>query len=168
MIDVAAIFDEVWIPKNSNTPMVCGELINRYSKHPGKVLVYGDASGGNRTTAQTDGNDYDLIQQYLAPVFGPRLQLRIAKKNPLVRSRLNATNNRVMNADKLARLLVDPAKCPHTVEDFEGVRLVEGTTDKLDKDTDSNLTHLTDGIGYYLFEEFPVFKSGRPMATHYF
>lgn len=157
--NITAIIDEVWIKENSNTPWVCQELIAKYQHHKGRVHIYGDATGGNRTTSQTDGNDYDLIQQYLCPVFGDRLEMFIAAKNPGVRSRINAVTARTLNADRIARLLVDPAKCPHTVEDFEGVRLVEGTTDKLDKETDKKLTHLTDGIGYYIFEKFPVFEA---------
>lgn len=165
---ITAIIDEVWIPKNSNTPLVCKAIINKWSHHKGKVLCYGDAAGGNRSTSQTDGNDWDLIQQYLCPVFGDRLELNVAKANPLVKSRINATNNRIMNADRIARLLVDPAKCPHIVEDFEGVQLVEGTTDQLDKKTDKNLTHLTDGIGYYIFEKFPVFESSSQYSTSFY
>lgn len=165
---ITAFIGEVWIPKNSNTPLVCRQLINHWSHHKGLVYCYGDPAGGNRSTAQTEGNDWDLIQQYLCPVFGDRLEVRVAKAHPLVRSRLNAVNNRVMNADRTVRLLVDPSNCPHLVEDFEGVRLVEGTTDQLDKKTDKTLTHLTDGVGYYIHHDFPVFEPGQQVSSSFY
>ena len=52
--------------------------------------------------------------------------------------------------------MVDPVKAPHTVEDFEGVRVVEGSTGELDKKTNPALTHLSDGIGYRVHMDWPV------------
>lgn len=166
--NVTAIIDEVWIPRNSNTPAVCKELGSRWQHHKGKIICYGDASGGSRGTSQTEGNDWDLIQQYLCPIFGDRLEVRVDRSNPFVRTRLNAVNTRIMSADRIARLLVDPVKCPKTIDDFEGVRLLDGTTDQLDKKTDPSLTHLTDGIGYYIALEHGVYEPEGLVQSGYY
>ena len=42
------------------------------------------------------------------------------------------------------------------VKDFEGVKLLEGGSGEIDKKADPMLTHLTDGIGYYIAKEFPI------------
>ena len=165
---VTAIIDEVWIANNSNTPLVCKQLGMKYQGHKGIVMCYGDASGGNRSTTQTEGNDWDLIQQYLCPIFGDRLELDVPKSNPAVRARLNAVNTRILNADRIVRLLVDPVKCPHTVDDFEGVRLTDRKGELLDKSSDPSLTHLTDGIGYYIDQEFGVYEPDGLVRSGYY
>jgi hypothetical protein len=58
------------------------------------------------------------------------------------------------------RLMVDPVKAPNVVKDFEGVRLLKGGSGEIDKKADPALTHLTDGIGYYVEAEFPIAKGG--------
>jgi hypothetical protein len=53
-------------------------------------------------------------------------------------------------------MMVDGAAAPMTVKDFEGVRLLEGGSGELDKKHDKKLTHLTDGVGYYISKKFPL------------
>lgn len=54
--------------------------------------------------------------------------------------------------------MVDPMRAPHLVDDFEGVRLVEGGSGEIAKSGPRNagLTHVSDGCGYYIAKEFPV------------
>jgi hypothetical protein len=61
-------------------------------------------------------------------------------------------------ATGLVRLVVDPAKAPNVVKDFEGVTLLAGGSGEIDKKGSEakGLTHLTDAIGYYVAEQFPV------------
>lgn len=56
--------------------------------------------------------------------------------------------------------MIDPNTAPMTVKDFEGVRLLAGGSGELDKKADPKLTHLTDGVGYYIAEEWPILKKG--------
>lgn len=153
-----AIVGEVHIPKNSNTPAVCRRLVADWGKHPGDVLLYGDPAGGARHTSQTEGTDWDLARAVLRPAFGGRLKERVAKKAPYVRDRLNAVNSRLKSTAGLVRLVVDPAKAPNVVKDFEGVTLLAGASGEIDKKGSEakGLTHLTDAIGYYVAEQFPV------------
>ena len=157
---ITASVGEVWIPKNSNTPLVCKKLIHDWgpegADHQGDIYVYGDATGGARGTAKVKGSDWDLVRAYLKPVFGHRLKMRVKKSNPAERSRVNAVNSRLRTADGLIHFLVDPTNCPNTILDFEGVVVIEGGSGELDKDDDPDRTHMTDGIGYYVFARHPI------------
>jgi hypothetical protein len=155
----SGVIGEVWIARNSNTPAVCRKLIADWGAHRGRVICYGDASGGARGSAQVDGSDWELIQRELRPVFGERLSLCVKSTNPAERSRVNAVNSRLKNTLGEIRLMVDPFKARHVVEDFEGVALLEGGSGELDKKP-GPLTHLSDAIGYYAEYEFPVHDQG--------
>ena len=52
--------------------------------------------------------------------------------------------------------MVDPGKAPHVVDDLEGVRTLEGGSGEIDKKKDSELTHISDGLGYYIEKQFPI------------
>lgn len=152
---MTAWFDEVYIPRNSNTIMVCNKIGQLYGKkHIGPVKVYGDASGGSRGSAKVLGSDWELVKSTLAKHFGQqRVTYRVPHKNPGERERVNAVNSRLQSTDGSVRMMIDPVSCPKTVLDFEGVRLVEGGSGEIDKKYDLALTHITDAIGYYVNKE---------------
>lgn len=151
------VIGEVHIPVNSNTPAVCRALIDRYGQHNGRVFVYGDATGGARGTAQTEGSDWDLIKNALYGHYGPeRVIFRVPESNPTERARINAVNSRLLTGDGGIHLMVDPVAAPNLVVDFEGVRLLEGGSGEIDKKRDPKLTHLSDAIGYYIAREYPI------------
>jgi len=153
---VTVVMDEVHIKRNSNTPMVCRKILENWSKHPGIVICYGDSTGGSQGTAKVKGNDWDLIKQSLIPYFGDRLYFKVPKHNPKERQRVNAVNSRLKSYSGLVRMVIDGKKCPNIVKDFQGVRVIEGSAGEIDKKRDPMLSHLTDGIGYYIHKEFPV------------
>jgi len=153
-----AVIGEVYIPRASNTPAVCARLIKDWGHHLNRVVCYGDPSGGSRSSSQTTGTDWDQIQLLLRRHFGDRLLFKVDRGQPTQRARVNATNNRIQNAKKTVRLLVDPKKAPNTVRDFEGTLLLEGGSGEIAKRMTPDLTHLTDAISYYLLKEFPIFK----------
>jgi hypothetical protein len=152
------VIGEVHIPRNSNTPAVCRKIIADWGKHAGPVRCYGDATGGARGTAKVDGSDWDLIKAELRPVFRDQLSFRVKRANPPERSRVNAMNSRLLAGDGVIRLMVDPAKAPNVVKDLEGVRLLEGGSGEIDKAATPSLTHISDGLGYYVEREFPTAK----------
>lgn len=155
-----AIIGEVYIPKNSNTPAVCSKLIADWGEHRGRIFVYGDATGGARKTSATEGSDWDLVRNAFYAHFGPQqVYFRVPDSNPSERARVNAVNSRLRSADGAVRLMVDPVHAPHVVKDFEGVRILDGGSGEIDKKHNPILTHLTDGVGYYVAKEFPVRKS---------
>ena len=147
---------EVYIPRNSNTPAVCRKIEQDWGGHLGYVQCYGDATGGARRTSGEFGNDWQLIEKSLRPVFGTRLTFHVKSYNPSERSRVNAVNSRLYTADETVHMMVDPAKCPHLIRDFEGVLLLEGGSGEIDKRSHQELTHISDAAGYYVAEVFPV------------
>lgn len=153
---------EVYVPQNSNTPLVCRRLLTDWKDHRGPVHCYGDATGGARGTAKVEGSDWDLIKKILRngddglPGFGSRVVYRVPEANPAERARVNAVNSRLKATDGTVRMMVDPVRCPALVKDFEGVKVLEGSAGEIDKKSDPKLTHPSDAAGYYIEREFPV------------
>lgn len=158
--DSTAVIGEVWISEHSNTPMVCDRLIGDWGYHKGRVLCYGDASGGAKTTVAVAGSDWDIIKRKLKAHFGDRLSMRNRKANPRERARVNAVNSRISTTDGRRRLFVDPIEAPHVVADFERVETAPGGQGEIQKDHGGPLTHVTDALGYYIHDRFPV-NEGR-------
>jgi hypothetical protein len=154
----SAVIGEVYIPRNSNTPAVCRKIIQDWGDHLGPVRCYGDATGGARGTAKVAGSDWALIKAALKPHFHDRFSIRVPRANPAERARINAVNTRLLTGDGSVHLMVDPAKAPHVVKDFEGVRNLKGGSGEIDKKATPELTHISDAIGYYIEREFPVVK----------
>jgi len=156
---ITAGIGEVFIPNDSNTPMVCRTLGENWGHHEGYVYLYGDPSGGARHTSQTEGTDWDLAYNVLSRTFGERLRLmRGRDRNPAQRARCNAVNSRLESADGVIHALFDPNACPELVKDFEEVVCKEGTNGEIDKDPAKfkYRTHLSDGLAYYMHEQYPV------------
>lgn len=143
------VIGEVHIPRNSNTPAVVNKFISLYGKHQGRIDLYGDASGGADGSAKVAGSDWAIIERMLRNEFGGRIQSKVPDANPRERIRLNAVNSLLKSASDEIRLMVDAARAPFVVKDFEGVKLLEGGSGEIDKKATPALTHLTDAIGYY-------------------
>jgi hypothetical protein len=158
---------EVWIPDNSNTPAVCNKLAEDWKDHKGRILAYGDATGGAKGTSQTEGTDWELIYGILKSKFGGRFHARVPRANPKEKARVNAVNSRLQAADGTVGLLVDQDKCPHLVEDLEGVTLLEGGSGEIDKKDKkkSDLSHISDALGYYIEKAHPVRSGPRVKVT---
>ena len=159
------VIGEVFIPRNSNTPAVVRKLLQDWGSHRGEVRCYGDATGGARGSAQTEGSDWDLIKRMLHQHFGGRVNFLVPAANPPERSRVNAVNTRLLSGDGVVRLMVDAKKAPNVVKDFDGVKLLEGGSGEIDKravkGADSKkaaptLSHISDAVGYYVVREYPI------------
>ncbi len=152
------VIGEVWVPRDSNTPKVCRAIIRGWGEHRGDVTCYGDATGGAKGSAKVQGSDWDLVKRDLRAHFGDRVEFRVARRNPPVRARLNAMNSRIRAADGTIRLVVDPEAAPHVVDDLEGVTLKPDGSGEIDKDPKKYkmLTHVSDGVGYYVARRWPV------------
>jgi hypothetical protein len=148
---------EVYIPRNSNTQIVCNKIIKDWGGHQGLVICYGDSTGGNKGTAKLKGSDWDIIKSTLYPYFGTQLFFNVPKANPLERQRINAVNSRLVAGNGDVRMLVD-GNCEYLTKDFEGTRVLEGSAGEIDKKTDPLLSHMTDAIGYYTHKEYPIAK----------
>jgi hypothetical protein len=163
---VTGVIGEVFIPRNSNTIMVCKKLITDWGEHEGDIFVYGDATGGAKGTAKLSGTDWDLVKKMLNSHYGDRkVSYNVPQANPAERDRVNSVNSRLRTMSGRVRLLVDPRKAPNVVKDFEGVRCVEGGSGEIDKKYDLRLSHLSDAIGYYVWKEYPVRKVQAGMVS---
>jgi len=152
--DKTMVVGEVHIPRNSNTPAVCRKIVQDWGQHRGRVVCYGDATGGARGTSKVSGSDWDIIWVGLKETFRNRLSLNIGKSNPPEKRRVNAVNGRICSHEGKRRLLVDPS-CVRMIEDLDGVVLLAGGSGEIDKRATPKLTHLSDALGYYLAREFP-------------
>jgi hypothetical protein len=155
------VIGEVHIPRNSTTPAVCRRLIKDWGDHEGRVLVYGDATGGAGGTASVKGSDWDLVRELLTAKFS-NIAFRVPAGNPRQRVRINAVNSRSKNAIGERRLFVDPITAKHVVDDLEGVQVLEGGAGEIDKKAAerAGLSHISDALGYYIHYEFPIIKRG--------
>jgi hypothetical protein len=160
------VIGEVHIPRHSTTPAVCRKIIQDWGQHQGHITCYGDATGGAEGSARVQGSDWTLIRAELHPVFGNRLSFKVPKVNPRERARVNAMNSRLLSAAGDVRLMVDPARAPRVVKDFEGVRLLEGGSGEIDKKIDPELSHWTDSLGYYCAQEWPVEQRKAAFASY--
>lgn len=160
------VIGEVHIPRHSTTPAVCRKIIQDWGQHQGHVVCYGDATGGAEGSSRVQGSDWTLIRAELQPVFGNRLSFKVPKANPRERARVNAMNSRLLSAAGDVRLMVDPAKAPRVVKDFEGVRLLEGGSGEIDKKIDPELSHWSDSLGYYCAQEWPVEQRKAAFASY--
>lgn len=160
------VIDEIVIP-NSNTPQACDEFVSRASRlargrGPMKVVVYGDAAGGHRSTLPSSvgaKSDWEEIRRFFSR-NGSDFQVtyKYQTSNPLVRDRVNAMNGALRNAAGETRLFIN-SRCEKLTKDFERVAWKPGTT-QIDKDSDSNLTHLTDALGYQVETELGIATPG--------
>jgi len=159
----SGIIGEVFIPRGSNTVRVCDKLIKDWGRHKGRIFCYGDQTGGARGSAKILGSDWQLIKEKLWSHFGAdQVLFRIPSKNPRERDRVNSVNSRLLNTKNEIRMMVDPSAAPKIVKDFEGTVVIEGGSGEIDKTSNPEMSHLTDGIGYYTNREYPVKKTYEP------
>jgi hypothetical protein len=151
--------------RHSTTIEACAEFLKRHGKHPAGVCVYGDAAGNSQQT--TGATDYDMIQEYFAVHSETRVDYRVPKANPSVKERVNLTNRQLKSASGKVGLAIDP-ECRELINDLEQV-CYKADTNLIDKDRDRMRTHLSDALGYVLWQECrPVPKIGeqsRPLLS---
>jgi hypothetical protein len=80
------------------------------------------------------------------------VKYRVAKSNPSVRDRVQLVNSRLRSAAGEVRLRVSP-RCKELIRDFEQVSY-KADSNQIDKDKDRRRTHLSDALGYLIWEEW--------------
>ena len=113
------------------------------------VVVYGDASGHHQMT--TGASDYEMVRDYFQAHSNLSTQYRAPRANPSVRVRINLMNAKLRSAAGQVELLVD-AKCKELIKDFEQV-MYKADSGQIDKDRDRMRTHLSDALGYLVWQE---------------
>lgn len=143
-----SVLDEI-VLQRATTEQACEEFEKRFGLPPAGVVVYGDASGAAMNT--TGYSDYQVIRNFFA-ARRATVSYRIPKSNPFVRDRVSLVNAKFRNARGDTQLFVDP-KCRELIQDFEQVSYHEDSTE-VDKDSDRRRTHLSDALGYLIWQEF--------------
>jgi hypothetical protein len=112
----------------------------------GEVRIYGDPAGkAGKTTGPSD-------HAVLKEVF-PGARWCIPSGPPHVKDRVAAVNARCETMDGARHLRVDPS-CTHLISDLNQVTFL--ANGDLDKRTNEMLTHVSDALGYWIHQEFPL------------
>ncbi len=144
-----AVIDEI-VLERATTEEACMEFENRYRGHAGGLEIYGDASGRNMHTTGT--NDYATVQNYLTRAAFRNVRVLVPASNPAVLSRVRKVNALLTNATGEVQLEVDP-RCKELIRDFEEV-LFKADSGVIDKTRDPKRTHVSDALGYAIWQLF--------------
>ena len=127
----------------------CERFYERYGDHPGGFEVFADATGARMQTSGT--SDHQMVRNFFAQMGCRTVRFRVGRSNPAVRDRTRLVNRMLRDASGTSRLFVDE-RCRGLIRDFEEVRY-RGDSSEIDKVSDASLTHLSDALGYLLWEE---------------
>jgi hypothetical protein len=142
------VLDEI-VLNRASTHDACAEFEERFGYHAAGVVVYGDASGARMQTAGS--TDYEIITEFLRRSAYSQ-DFRVPRSNPAVRDRIATVNSMLESADGEVRLRVD-RRCKELIKDFERVSY-QADTMMIDMMSDPQRTHLSDALGYLLWQEF--------------
>jgi len=142
------VLDEIVI-RHGTTRQACRAFLAKYRKHLPGVVICGDASG---FAQQTSGlSDYDMVQEEFMQESIVKISLKVPKSNPNVRDRIRLMNMKLKSANGDVAMTIDP-KCKELIMDFEQV-CYKAETGQIDKDRDRMRTHLSDALGYLVWQE---------------
>jgi hypothetical protein len=142
------VLDEI-VLRHASTLQTCEEFHRRFPAHSRGVVIYGDASGNTQQTTGT--SDYHIVREFFAANYDGILHYKVPKANPNIRDRIALMNAKLRTASGDIRLLVNRS-CVELIKDFEQVCYKADST-TLDKDKDRRRTHLSDALGYLLWQE---------------
>jgi hypothetical protein len=157
--DEVRVLDEIVLSRATTTD-ACQAFFDRYKRFSTGVTIYGDASGANQRT--TGSSDYDLIRQYFARTQFRNVQIEVPKKNPTVRDRIALVNAKLRNAYGESSLKISPS-CKELIRDLEEVSYKTDSAE-IDKDRDPRRTHLSDALGYLVWQQSSGLRSIGPRS----
>jgi hypothetical protein len=152
------VVDEIYL-RNSTTVAACQEFVERYPRHDAGVVIYGDCSGNQRQTSGT--TDYVIIRDYFRTNSYLQPREKVQKSNPQVRDRVNQVNRQFRSAAGTVSMAVDP-RCKELIRDFEEV-CYKSESGEIDKSRDRLRTHLSDALGYLIWQECRNVTKSGPM-----
>lgn len=127
-----------------DTPAMVRLLTDRFKSKGHPLMIYPDASGGNRKSNNASESDLSLLRQ-------AGFQVCVNSRNPAVKDRVLSFNQQI-HKDGVRRYRVNPDKCPHLVESLE-----KQAYDKHgEPDKTSGLDHVLDAAGYFVVYKFPI------------
>ena len=143
--------DEIVI-YGSNTHELAEEVRNRYQTQ--KVTAYPDPASTQRKTSAQGRTDYSILQN-------AGFNMKVRRKHPAVRDRINAVNSVLAPIDGDAKLLISP-KCKTLINCLIKQEYKEGTQVP---DKDSGYDHLNDALGYGIEFIYPIRTQVEPLTN---
>ena len=143
--DGVLVLDEIVLSR-ATTQQACEEFQNRFPEHGAGLKVYADASGAHMQTTGT--SDLGVLKKFFRSGEYGVVDFRVPRSNPAVRDRLMVVNV------AFERMKID-ARCKELIKDLEQVAYKENTQ-VIDKDRDPKRTHLSDALGYLVWQELRV------------
>lgn len=140
------IIDE--IVGSHDTDSLGKELQRRYPNQ--RILIYPDASGGNRSTNATK-TDISILESYGFTNQSP-------KSNPPIRDRVSSVQALLENSKGSVRLAIS-SRCQRLIECLE----LQSWTESGEPDKQNGYDHMNDALGYMIWREFnPLYmRAGR-------
>ena len=129
-------------------------------EHQGRVVVFGDATGGSKKKSFGGPNYWQIINGVLGDVCRDRYSVRVPSINPLVQVRTRSVNARFMSAAGFRTLWIDP-NCSRLIGDLNTVaNAPDGSIIKPGGPRSGSqvwlYTHISDALGYMIYELFPL------------
>jgi len=139
------VLDEIVLSR-ATTQQACEEFQNRFPEHGAGVKVYADASGAHMQTTGT--SDLAVLKKFFRSGEYGAVEFKVPRSNPAVRDRVMVVNV------AFERMKID-SRCKELIKDLEQVAYKENTQ-VIDKDRDPRRTHLSDALGYLVWQELRV------------
>jgi hypothetical protein len=143
-----SVIDEICL-ENATVSDAVEALHSRFARAPAGLIVTGDASGRQRSVTAL-GDAYGELRKHLIVSGFTNSTFRVPASNPAVLKRVKLVNALLLNASGDVRLWVDP-KCKELTKDFEEV-VFKPNEGVIDKAKDARRTHISDALGYLLWE----------------
>jgi hypothetical protein len=142
------VLDEIVLSR-ATTEQACAEFVARYPGHWAGLKVYADASGARMQT--TGKSDLLILKDGLRAPRYRTVEFSVPPSNPAVRERVMLMNAKLRPASGERHVLVHP-RCKELIRDLEQVVYKENSV-LIDKETDPRRTHLSDALGYLVWQE---------------
>jgi len=137
------VLDEIWL-QNSNTFECVEEFVRRWGDRGFTLVVHGDASGfSSGSSAAT--TDYDIVRKMCTNKF-LAVNIDVPRANSKVVDRLNMVNS-ILHGSSKVQFRVH-SRCKKLIRDLIHVSLTADGSRRLDKKKDTELTHVSDALGY--------------------
>ena len=133
----------------ATTLQACEEFQARFPRHEAGICVYGDASGNHMQTTGTA--DFQMVRTFFRQAGYDKVSYKVPRANPPVRERVGLVNAKLRSASEEKHLVVD-RKCRELIRDLEQVTYKPDST-VIDKEKDPRRTHLSDALGYLIWQE---------------
>lgn len=135
-------FDEIFI-QAGDTPELCRTILFRYPNHKSDIRVRPDATGARSYSVNKNLSDHHILREH-------GFYVDSAASNPSRVDRWASANR----AFEKGWYKINISKCPKTVKDVETICFKEGKCEPMLND--AMLGHISDGMSYNIYKEFPV------------